>query len=178
MLARQLYEGIITDNLYSNQVYLEIGSYDGEGIAMLSNKFPDKTFYSIDPFIEDGHTSGNGVGKGDLFTAIREVFYNNTKDCDNVFHFDMTDEAFLKGKLYELIEPDVLFIDGNHSFEYVTLDLQLAELFAKKKTLFVVMDDTVNIEGVVTALAEFKLRHPEITFNSLPDYGAVYFYIS
>ena len=84
MLARQLYEGIITDNLYSNQVYLEIGSYDGEGIAMLSNKFPDKTFYSIDPFIEDGHTSGNGVGKGDLFTAIREVFYNNTKDCDKL----------------------------------------------------------------------------------------------
>ena len=177
MLARQLYEGIIKEHLYSSQVYLEIGSFDGEGIVMLSRLFPDKTFYSIDPFIEDGHTSGNGVGKGDLLTVIRETFYKNIRTCGNIFHFDMTDDAFMKGRLYNLISPDVLFIDGNHSFEYVTLDLQLAELFAKKKKLFVVMDDTVNIEAVVRALDEFKLRHPEIRFYTLRDYGAVYFYI-
>jgi hypothetical protein len=37
--------------------YMEIGSFDGEGIAMLCKKFPDQQFYSIDPFIEDGHTT-------------------------------------------------------------------------------------------------------------------------
>ena len=179
MLARQLYEGILTENLYSNQVYLEIGSFDGEGIAMLSKRFPDKQFYSIDPFIEDGHTSkGTGVPTGDPLTEIRNIFLHNIKDCQNISYFDKTSEEFLKEKLYKTIYPDIIFIDGNHSYECVTIDLQLAELFAKNKRLYVVMDDTVNIEGVVKALVEFKLRHPEISFNSLPDYGAVYFYIS
>ncbi len=178
MLARPLYEGILLENLYNVQTYIEIGSFDGEGIAMLSKKFPGKQFYSIDPFIEDGHTSrATGVSIGVSLHGIREHFYSSIKDCENVCHFDMTDEAFLKGRLYNLISPDILFIDGNHSYENVTLDLQLAGLFAKNKKLFVVMDDTVNIEGVVSALDNFKTSHPEIAFNNLPDYGAVYFYI-
>jgi hypothetical protein len=173
MLARQLYEGIILEVLRSKKVYLEIGSYDGDGIATLSRMFPKKKFYSIDPFIEDGHTWQAQIGHP--MNHIRAEFVKNTKGCKNITHFDMTDEKFLKKKLYKTISPDVLFIDGNHSFECVTIDLHIAELFAKKKRLFVVMDDTVNIEGVVNALAEFKLRHPEIEFKSLPDYGAVYF---
>jgi hypothetical protein len=179
MLARPLYEGIILENLYNVQIYMEIGSFDGEGIAMLSKKFPDKMFYSIDPFIEDGHTSrGTGVAPGKPLPGIREHFYKSIKDCGNVFHFDMTDEAFIRGRLYNLIYPDILFIDGDHSFESATLDLQLAELFAKSKRLLVIMDDTVNIEGVAKALSEFKTSHLEIVFNILPDYGAVYFYMS
>jgi hypothetical protein len=175
MLARKLYEGLISEALSSKKVYLEIGSYDGDGIATLSRMFPKKKFYSIDPFIEDGHTWQAPVGQP--MNNIRAEFVKNTKDYKNIIHFDMTDEKFLKKKLYKTISPDVLFIDGNHSYECVTLDLKLAELFAKKKRLYVVMDDTVNIEGVVKALAEFKLRHPEIEFKSLPDYGAVYFTI-
>jgi hypothetical protein len=175
MLARKLYEGIIKENLYGCQSYLEIGSYDGEGIAMLSRLFPDKKFYSIDPFIEDGHTWQTEIGHP--MDNIRAAFYYHTNDYSNITHFDMTDKEFAEKELYKTISPDVLFIDGNHSFECVTLDLHLAELFAKNKRLFVVMDDTVLIEGVIKALNEFKERHPEITFNALKDYGAVYFYI-
>jgi hypothetical protein len=179
MLARQLYEGILLENLYGSQVYLEIGSYDGEGIAMFSKMFPNKTFYSIDPFIEDGHTSrGTGVATGDPLNEIRETFLQNTKDCSNITHFDIKTEEFISRRLYDVVFPNVLFIDGDHSYECVKIDLQLAELLAKKNKLFVVMDDTVNIEGVVKALEEFKARHPEIRFYNLPDYGAVYFYIS
>ena len=174
MLARTLYEGVIKQNLSNAQAYLEIGSYDGEGIAMLSRLFPDKKFYSIDPFIEDGHTWQAEIGQP--MNHIREAFIRNTKDC-NIVHFDMTDDEFMGRELYKTISPDVLLIDGNHSFECVTLDLHLAELFAKNKRLFVVMDDTVLIEGVVGALNEFKQRHPEITFNNIPACGAVYFYI-
>jgi hypothetical protein len=178
MLARQLYEGIIIEGMRSGLVYLEIGSYDGEGIALLSKAFPDKIFYCIDPFIEDGHTSaGTKVETGGALDQVKEWFFQNTSGCANIHHFDMTDWEFMKKELHKTIFPDVLFIDGNHSFECVTLDLQLAELFAKNRRLFVVMDDTVNIEGVVKALEDFKARHPEIEFKSLPDYGAVYFYI-
>jgi hypothetical protein len=175
MLAKQLYEGLINDNLHDSHAYLEIGAYDGEGVAMLSKRFLDIQFYCIDPFIEDGHT-WQGV-KGEPIDNIRKLFLQNTQLCPNVTHFDMTSEEFLNREFYKTISPDVLFIDGNHSYECVTLDLKLAELFAKKKRLYVVMDDTVNIEGVVRALAEFKLRHHEIEFKSLPNYGAVYFTI-
>jgi hypothetical protein len=57
------------------------------------------------------------------------------------------------------------------------IDLRLAELISKGRKMFVVMDDTVNIEGVVRALNEFKIKHSEIRFYSLSNYGAVYFYI-
>lgn len=177
MLARQLYEGIITENLYGSQVYLEIGSFDGSGIAMLSQQFPHKIFYSIDPFIEDGNTSlATGVGRGNLINQIREEYLQNTKDANNIVHFNMTSEEFIKRELYKTISPDVLFIDGDHSSEGVSIDLSLAALFARNKRIFVVMDDLFN-EEVIKALDQFKKDHPEIVFNVLNDYGATYFYI-
>jgi hypothetical protein len=176
MLATVLYNGIILDKMRDCKVYFEIGSYDGEGITMLGSRYPEKFFYSLDPFIEDGHTAAvTGVQKGGKLSGIRETFLARIKDRENIVHFDMTDNEFIEGKVYDLISPDVMFIDGDHSYEHVALDLRIAEILASKNPLWVIMDDTVNIEGVVRALNEFKEAHLDINFTALRDYGAVYF---
>ena len=47
------------DNWLSNSEfnYLEIGCFDGYNLAVLAEKFPNKTIYGIDPFINDGNIS-------------------------------------------------------------------------------------------------------------------------
>jgi len=36
--------------------FLEIGTFNGMGTSNLAKEFPEKQFYVIDPFIEDGNT--------------------------------------------------------------------------------------------------------------------------
>lgn len=169
MLARLLYEGILTGYLYKYHTYLEIGSFDGEGIAMLSKKFPDKSFYSIDPFVEDGNTiNSSGVEKGKSLDKIRNTFIENTKDCKNIIHFDMTSEEFVIKELYENLFIDILFIDGDHSNKGTSTDLTLAILLSKNKRLFVVMDD-LYLDGVTTALNHFKITYPGIKVDYFYD---------
>ena len=182
MLAKYLYYGILGESLMDVHTYMEIGSYDGEGIALLSNAFPGKMFYSIDPFIEDGNTiNASGVEKGRPLNEIRDIFAENTKNCKNITHFDMTTEEFIKRKLYKDLLVDVLFIDGDHSTESTLIDLSLAMLLSKNNRLFVVMDD-LYLDGVVTALDCFKGDHPEVEVKSFYDkingvYTTAFFYL-
>lgn len=178
MLAETLYKGILKEKMADCQTYLEIGSYDGDGIVYLAREYPDKQFYSVDPFIEDGHTSaGTHMKKGQELWPLREVFFDNIKTVKNITHFAVTDTDFVRGRLYEMVEPDLFYIDGDHSYEHVSLDLEIAELFALRNPLWVVMDDIVNIKGVKRALQDFKEKHPEVTFNELKEYGGAYFYL-
>ena len=171
MLAKHLYYGILAESLslMNLRTYMEIGSYDGEGIALLSNAFPDKMFYSIDPFIEDGNTiNSSGGKKGDSLDEIRDLFVKNTRNFKNIIHYDMTSEEFIKRKLYKDLLIDILFIDGDHSVEGTSIDLTLAVLLSKNKHLFVVMDD-LYLEGVASALDRFRIDHPEVEIKSNYD---------
>ena len=148
---------------------MEIGSYDGEGIAMLSNKYPDKMFYSIDPFIEDGNTSdSSGIKKGCPLSEIRKLFVKNTKALKNITHFDMTTEEFIERDLYRNLLIDLLFIDGDHSEEGTLMDLSLALLLASNKRVFVIMDD-LYLDSVVSALHDFEMNYPKVKINYFFD---------
>ena len=176
MLAEALYNGVISRLLQENKEFnfLEIGSYHGDGIKMLSNKFPDRKFYSIDPFIEDGFTEQwSHKLKGESLQDIRIIFEQNIADKHNVRHFDMTTEEFIKNELYKDISVDILFIDGDHSFEGATLDLSLAVLLAEGKTIYVIMDDLQH-ETVFRAVDQFKETH-EIEINPAEGHKTIYF---
>jgi hypothetical protein len=85
----------------------------------------------------------------------------------------MTSSEFIKRKLNEHIEPDIIFIDGDHSFETAFLDLNLAVLFSKKKPIFVIMDDYYNQE--VNKAVELFLKVQNIKIDIIKDYGVIYF---
>ncbi len=182
MLARNLYCGLLVESLADVDTYMEIGSYDGEGIAMLSRTYPDKKFYSIDPFIEDGNTSNlTCIKKGEPLNEIRDEFIENIRRHRNITYFDMTSGEFIRQELYKNLSVDILFIDGDHSDEGATIDLTLAVLLSKDKRLFVVMDD-LYLAGVVSALDRFRIAHPEVEIKCSYDkinsvYTAAFFYL-
>jgi len=155
---------------------LEIGSFDGEGIASLCKKYPGSKFYSIDPFIEDGHTGHLTQDlRGDSLKNVEREFRKNTKDYSNLTHFKMTSEEFICSYWINLPDIDILIIDGDHSFPGATIDLTLAAMFARKKQIIVVMDDVCK-ESVGLALAGFADIHKIITTKTeCPD--LIYFYL-
>jgi hypothetical protein len=182
MLAKNIYDWILFEKMENAQSYMEVGSFDGEGIAMLSKRFSNKRFYSIDPFIEDGNTvNSTNIKKGEPINEIRKLFLKNTQYCDNIIHFDMTSEEFIKQELYKNMFIDILFIDGDHSDKGTSIDLILAMLLSENKHLFVVIDD-LYLDGVIYALDRFRIAHPEIEIKSYFDtinkvYTTAFFYL-
>lgn len=179
MLAKEIYKGLLCDILKKDSSfnYMEIGSFDGEGIVFLSKRFPGRKLYSIDPFIEDGYTGQiTNVKRGDKIESIRDMFVKNVNGSSIITHYDMTSKEFMDKELYNTVSPDVLFIDGDHSFEGASLDLSLAMLFASKKRLFVVMDDTQH-RGVFKSVILFAKEHPQVKLSFVKNIPAVYFYL-
>jgi hypothetical protein len=166
MLGSYIYSNIKTliKLLNKNISFLEIGSWDGEGIADLCDTFPNSEFYSIDPFIEDGNTMHISMMlAGEKLEHIKEQFKKNTCKLDNLRHYELTTQAFLNKYSDILPEIDILLIDGDHSFLGASTDLLLASILAYKKDLIVFMDD-FNKESVRKAYDIFARLH-QINFE-------------
>lgn len=137
--------------------YLEIGIYDGEVIGTLAKQFPDKHFYGVDPFIEDGHTSQhNGIEKGMPMTEQRRNAHRNLDPLANVTLIESTSVAFSD---YALKRPvgdgniSAILIDGSHHYPDADNDLRLAMRFLVNGGVIYV--DDLETEGVNKACIEF-----------------------
>lgn len=65
--------------------YLEIGVFEGDGLAMLAKAFPDKPMTGVDPFIDDGCTTRiTGAKQGEPMPDQRTRTLDNLKDLANV----------------------------------------------------------------------------------------------
>jgi hypothetical protein len=158
MLSPYIYK-LAAELLQQNQGvnYLEIGSFDGTGIAGLCKQFPDRMFYSIDPFIEDGHTCHlTDKPKGYRILNICNQFYKNIENIKNIFHYEITTSEFITH--FKLPDIKILLIDGDHNFQGVWTDLALACLFAQQKEIIVIMDD-VKKQSVDKAISLFRAFH-------------------
>ena len=103
-------KSILLSNLdYS---YLEIGSWDGSGIADLAVNFPNQFFFSIDPFIEDGDVR-SGYTKGEKMLSVKDKFLKNTKDIKNIINFEISSKDFLRRPE---ASPPILFNSPPASF--------------------------------------------------------------
>ena len=184
MLSKHLYRGILPKLLRENPKanYLEIGAFDGEGVALLCKTFPDRMFYAVDPFIEDGNTvHTTHANKGDSILSIKQDFLYNTRACKNLTYFDMTSAKFFNKNLYNVFSIDILFIDGDHSFEGLSLDLSLAAAFAAKNPIHVVADDIDMLEvqqGLEIFAQKYNITPTPVPFHKSDVTRAVYFYLS
>ncbi len=140
--------------------YLEIGVWEGVMLRELASHFPDKMFYGIDPFIEDGNTGGhydNAAQKGEtLFTQMANA-KANTEGIKNIQLFQQTSSSFFTERTNaELTKMNVytVFIDGDHSYEEARNDLfQSVRLLNNGGTIFV---DDVGMPGVAAAISDFE----------------------
>jgi len=149
--------------------YLEIGVFDGDGIAKLAKAFPDKQFYGVDPFIEDGCTACHtNVARGTVMQTQRDTAFRLTGKLDNVTLFEATSRAFaesLTDERIELLNVGWVLIDGSHDYADVMIDYKLALRLIGTKRGGIVFDD-LDIPEVQNAYKQFlKSDDENISFG-------------
>jgi hypothetical protein len=139
--------------------YLEIGVYNGDAIKNLAEIYPDKTIMGIDPFIEDGNTSWNSnVQIGGRLVEQRKNTYDNIAGHSNIKFHEMTSKKFLENLTPELVEEyDVccIMIDGDHRYDAVMIDIELAIKLLGDKKGEISFDDT-HVTNVLEATKKFE----------------------
>ncbi|MCK9458151.1 MAG: class I SAM-dependent methyltransferase [Proteobacteria bacterium] len=127
--------------------YLEIGIYNGDGPCLLAKEFPNKTIYTIDPFIEDGHTTQiSGVQRNEKLSRQKTNFLSHKAALTNIVHFEMTSFDFLqsiKGKQEEIDKMNIgnVLIDGSHHYEDILIDIELVRLLTHRHETHIIFDD-------------------------------------
>lgn len=165
MLATGCY-GYIDELLKNSDTknYLEIGVFEGDGLAKLAANHPEKTLIGIDPFIEDGCTTHiTHVGKNNALTSQKQKTYNNIRGLTNVFLFEMTSQEFcmeLGDSISDDLDINVVFIDGNHSYDFCKHDSELALKLIGQGTGYIIFDD-LQVYDVKRAFNEFQEKYKE-----------------
>ena len=151
--------------------YLEIGVFEGFMLRELAKKYPDKMFYGVDPFIEDGNTRGHASTmqeKGERMPEQEGITERNIEGLQNVKLFKETSRAFGERLTDEMIQEmniGSVFVDGDHSYEEASNDFVIAARLLKNGG--VMYPDDTGLPSVGQALKEFKERekdrllHPE-----------------
>jgi hypothetical protein len=126
----------------------------------LAKAYPEREFYGIDPFIEDGHTFGHqGLAKpGELMLRQQQICRENAK-LPNITLLEETSKRFaesLAEAAVVLMNISCVFVDGNHHYEHVDNDCHLAvRLLPKGGVIFF---DDLDEPGVARAVKELRLR--------------------
>lgn len=135
--------------------------FDGEGIAMLAGMFPQRKFFGIDPFIEDGYTSHvSGVAAGGALSQMERLARNHVRPHPNVELMVITASDFEKSldqRRIDAISAGVVFVDGDH--HKCREDLSLARRLIVHPHGIIAVDD-LHVpdvrKSVDEAVAEFK----------------------
>ena len=139
--------------------YLEIGTFNGVGAANIAKLYANKTIYVVDPFIEDGHTTGaSGVGHGSHMSTQKQNALNNFKDLSNVVLYEQTNNQFastLTDEIVDQMNVGWVLIDGSHHFNDVVTDYNIAIRLIGNKSGVSVFDD-LRVFDVANAYNQFQ----------------------
>lgn len=153
--------------------YLEIGVFEGDGLAHLALAAPHKSVFGVDPFIEDGFTShASGDSQTEHMSQVEQTATANTKDLANAVLFKMTGQEFadmLTDEMINLMDIGHVLIDGSHHYEDVQVDYELAIKLLNGKPGIIVFDDA-QLEGVKRAHDEFVNKYSAQIDNTVDIY--------
>jgi hypothetical protein len=142
--------------------YLEIGIFNGIGTADIARTFPDRKIFAVDPFIEDGYTTGaSDLERGQSLVSHKETAFSHLMPLGNVIIAPMTSKEFDNHlTAQDILEYNIswVVIDGSHHYEDVRLDAELAKRLIDSKRGAVVFDDLQH-SGVMQAYEEFIERY-------------------
>jgi hypothetical protein len=163
-LSGHVYTPIIAYLKESKGNYLEIGVFNGIGLHTVATAYPKKLCEAVDPFIEDGYTtSSSGCSTGAHMDTQQKSTMAYINKCKNVNLNIMTSHEYFKNltsKKIAKLNIGAVLIDGNHHYEFVVNDYQLAMAVLANKKGLIVFDDT-QVDGVSQALEEFKIEYAD-----------------
>jgi hypothetical protein len=154
---------------------MEIGIFKGEFSKFVFNEIEPSELHLVDLF-EGQMCSGDKDGNNIIWTDLSQE-YNNL-----ISYFNDDENVFLhKGFSYDILSKfddeyfDMVYIDGDHSYEGVKKDLDIAFNKVKSGGYICGHDYTMQMfEGVVRAVDEFcsekGLKIKYITNDGCPSY--------
>lgn len=164
VLSSHVYSPIIEYLKESKGNYLEIGVFNGVGLHTVATAYPKKLCEAVDPFIEDGHTTNSsGCETGASIDAQQNSTMAYINKCKNVNLNVMTSHDYFAQLTPEKITKlniGAVLIDGNHHYDFVVNDYQLAMAVIANKKGLIVFDDT-QVDGVGRAFEKFKIEYAD-----------------
>ena len=143
-----------------NAAYVEIGAWIGESAVIACNQDYITSVVSIDPYLG---VNGDGIP----FEDLEQLYYENTKDYDVSLIKKKSDAAV---KSFEDASIDILYVDGQHDYRGVKLDLENYYPKVKKGGIIGCHDYThTNWPGVKKAVDGFLVTHNLKISEIFPD---------
>lgn len=134
---------LVKDNIKNSMVGVEIGVYKGGNACNMLLHLPIKMLYLIDPYIDSDDIYDSAKKKVRSFKnkvkLIRKLSENATNDVPN--------------------EVDFVYIDGDHSYEYVKRDIEM--YYPKVKVGGIIGGHNFELlfPGIIKAVLEFTDKH-------------------
>lgn len=155
-LSQHIYQALLKYGNARPGHILEIGAFEGAGTRILAANFPDRRIYTVDPFVEDGHTQASTQRvTGQRLENQRAAFVANTENFTNVKLFECTSADFAALPIdLESLNIGIIIIDGSHHYKDVRTDTQIALRCLGARSGVIIFDD-LAIEDVRRAIADF-----------------------
>jgi hypothetical protein len=148
-ISKEIFNIIST---YNNIVWVELGVYKGENAKYIFENYDIKKMYLIDPYQPLDYLE-SFFGNKELVENNKNIAKNNLKNFDNKCIW-LEDYSENVSHLISDDSVDILYIDGNHSFEPTLSDLRLYYPKVKKNGL-IIGDDYNDCVGVNDAINLF-----------------------
>jgi hypothetical protein len=165
-------------NLDKNLIVCEIGVFKGEFSKIINDSILPKELHLVDPFdgmMCSGDKDGNNI-----------VWVNLTEEMENIKNiFSLNSNVFIhKGFSHDVLKNfednyfDVIYIDGDHTYNGVKIDLNLSLKKVKLGGLICGHDySNIMFPDIVKAVDEFcvenVLKINYITKDGCPTFGIV-----
>lgn len=148
---------LLLKELPKKMVIAEIGVFKGDFAKLIYNLLNPKQLHLIDLFqgkMTSGDKDGNNIEEVSLETCYKDLKHDFKKNLEVVLH---------KGKSEEILKKfpdnyfDFIYIDGDHSYQGVKKDLELAKQKVKLNGYIGGHDYTSNMfPDIVKAVDEFR----------------------
>jgi hypothetical protein len=162
--------------LEHNLIVCEIGVFKGEFSKFIKNQINPKELHLIDVFegtICSGDKDGNNIVWVDLHTEYIKLQTWAETQSGVYIH-----KGFSSGILKNFNDNyfDLIYIDGDHSYEGVKKDLEISHSKIKPNGYILGHDYTPQFQGVMDAVNEFCSKY-DLTLDSLTEDGCPTFLI-
>ena len=146
---------------YNFKTVVEIGTAAGETASFILKSIKDKDFklYCVDPYVSYKDYEDDGTHK--IVKQCRENAYKTVFTDTRATHIEEFSSQASKG--FGAKSIDMVFIDGNHAYEYVLQDISLWHPKVKKRGIVSGHDFGGGWHGVKKAVKKYyKNRFNEI----------------
>ena len=157
---------------YNNLVWIEVGVNKGNNAAKVFKECSVKKIFLIDPY--DAFPDIHAIFKTkDMRNSQKKQAKNKLSPFDDrCVWLEMTSDA--AAEFVDNASADVVYIDGNHSYEFVLSDLNNYYRKAKPGGLIVLDDYGDKMGGVKKAVIEFT-ENNDLNYIVTEDGKTAYF---